>query len=99
MRAAGLYPKIAAPVFEPGGSSVSKELSLAMNSANGGLIYYTTNGLDPRVPFTDAVAAHVLRYTNGVRFTGPTAVKARVLKAHTWSALAEALLTNSPMAN
>ena len=97
LRAVGLYPKIAAPVFEPGGG-VNEELSFKITSVSDGLVYYTTNGLDPRVPFTDAVAAHAVQYTNGVKFIGPTTVKARMLKGRTWSALAQVVLTNSPTA-
>jgi len=82
-RAVGLYPKIAAPVFSQEGGAI------AITSPNGGAIHYTTNGLDPRVAFTGAVAPHALTYASAVTLSASVPVKARVLKDRVWSALME----------
>jgi hypothetical protein len=44
---AGLYPRTDPPVFNQRGGKVPSEFQLTMTSSNG-VIYYTTNGLDPR---------------------------------------------------
>lgn len=87
-RAAGLYPKIAAPAITRDGGA------LTFKSPDGGAIYFTTNGLDPRVPFTGAVESGAMAYSNARTLSASAPVKARVLKDRTWSAMAE-----SPPAN
>ncbi len=48
-RAAGLYPAVAAPVFNRHGGEVAAGF-LATLSAPQGAVYYTTDGTDPRLP-------------------------------------------------
>jgi len=95
LRAVGLYPKISAPVFDPR-VGVAKNFTLSMSAAEAGKIYFTTNGVDPRVPFTGAIAADALVYADAITLPSPVVMKARVLKGSTWSALAEASFTNAP---
>ena len=63
---------------------------LAMAAPGGGKIYFTTNGIDPRVAFTGAVAIQAMTYSNPVILPVPAILKARVMRAGSWSALSEA---------
>ena len=47
LRRAGLYPRIEAPAFNHSGGNVDVDFSLSM-SAQGGTIFYTLDGSDPR---------------------------------------------------
>ncbi|YCM43183.1 lamin tail domain-containing protein [Verrucomicrobiaceae bacterium 227] len=49
-RAAGYLPTIDAPVFSLAAGQVSPASSLQMTSPDGGVIYYTLDGSDPRIP-------------------------------------------------
>jgi hypothetical protein len=84
LRAIGLYPRMAPPT-----PRLSQAGELSLPSSGGATIYYTTNGLDPRVPFTGAVAAHALTGRNDMRIPAATPVKARAWKDGIWSALVE----------
>jgi len=95
LRAAGLYPGIAAPVFNQHGGNIANDFNLTITSSNGGTIYYTTNGTDPRISVTGAVLPGALTYSKGVSLRGAAHVKTRVLKDRVWSALSEATFTNS----
>ncbi|MFT4547081.1 MAG: hypothetical protein ACI9MB_001027, partial [Verrucomicrobiales bacterium] len=48
LRGADLYPDTDAPIFSQHGGHVSSTTELAMSN-NGGIIYYTTDGSDPRL--------------------------------------------------
>ena len=88
----GLFPSVAAPVFNQNGGIVPLGFSLSMTNPNAaGKIYYTTNGIDPRQYGSGAVLLGALVYTNGVPLilNRSMAVKARVLNG-AWSAMAEA---------
>src|SRR5205823_4027505 len=94
-RSIGLFPSVSAPVFNQTGGSVPVGFALTMTNQNaGGKIYYTTNGLDPRVYGSGAVLFGALTYTNGIPIilNSSTVVKARVLNV-TWSALTEGNFT------
>jgi hypothetical protein len=88
----GLLASANAPSFNQHGGRVPAGFNLTLTASNG-LIYYTTNGADPRVPYTGAVAPEALSYTNGspVRLEQSTLVRTRSLVDGTnWSALVEA---------
>ena len=56
-----LYPDTDAPEFARHGGSVPADFELTIESPDGGSIYYTLDGSDPRVPATGAeVITHVL---------------------------------------
>jgi len=99
LRAAGLYPTLEAPEFREttvggpiiGSSTVGAGYVVALSNPGGvGTIYCTTNGSDPRVYYSGAIASGVL--TNPASFTLNSSVtlKARVLNGTNWSALNEA---------
>lgn len=90
----GLYPDVAAPVFNQHGGVVPPGFRLAM-TAPAGTIYYTTNGSDPRVAGTGAVSPSARAYQAPVVLAaGAVTVKARTLSGTTWSALNEATFSN-----
>ena len=49
LRGAGLYPSTGAPVLSQHGGHISSTTELSMSNT-GGIIYYTTDGSDPRLP-------------------------------------------------
>jgi hypothetical protein len=91
-RALGLYPAVTAPAFTQHGGRVVRGFNLTM-SAPAGTIYFTTNGVDPRVYLAGSPAPDALRYTNTVSLSRTTTVKARALNGTNWSALNEATFT------
>ncbi len=99
LREAGYYPDLDPPDFNRDGGLVTNGFNLTM-TAPSGLIYYTTNGSDPRAQVTGQVAAGAVAYSSPLVLTATTRVKARVLAGDTsilgetsgqvWSALHEA---------
>jgi hypothetical protein len=95
LRAAGLYPAVNAPVFSQNGGQINPNFQLTISGAS--TVYYTTNGVDPRVYGTGAVAADAKAYSGPVTLAKSAVVKARTLTGTTWSALSEATFsTESP---
>ncbi len=88
-KAIGLFPNVSAPVFNQPGGNVPAGFELTMANPNaGGTIFYTTNGTDPRVYGSGAVAPGALVYTNGTPLVlnRGVIVNARVFNG-SWSAL------------
>src|SRR5207244_3243086 len=73
LRAAGLYPSVNAPVFNKNGGQISAGFQLTISGAS--TIYYTTNGVDPRVYGTGAVADDAKVYSGAVTLNGNVQVK------------------------
>lgn len=91
LKAQNVYPATAAPVFSQHGGSVVANYNLTMTNPGGaGVIYFTTDGSDPRVEITGAVRGTATQYTVAVSLPSSRTVKARVLNAGAWSALNEA---------
>jgi hypothetical protein len=67
----------------------------SISSAGAGSIYFTTNGVDPRVYGSVAVSPHAILYTNPLAIHSALQVEARVWKDAPWSTLVEATVTNS----
>ena len=88
---AGLMLSSNAPTFNLQSGRVPSSVPLTM-SAPVAPIYYTTNGIDPRVPFTGAIHADARQYSGPIQLGGSVVVKARTLSNGTWSALTEATL-------
>lgn len=90
-RAGQLYPALNAPNFNQFGGAIPNGFGVEINHANaGGVIYFTTDGSDPRTYGTGAVAPNAQGYSEPVILNSPTIVRARVFSAGIWSALAEA---------
>lgn len=87
----GLFASSNAPAFNQHGGAVPPGFALSMTAGGaGGTIYYTTNGHDPRVPFSGAVSNAAIAYTGPFTLNGGLQVKARTLNGGAWSALTEA---------
>jgi hypothetical protein len=87
----GLMASSNAPVFSRHGGRVIRGFSLSMTASNGGgTIYFTTNGSDPRVRFTSAVADEAALYSGPIGLGQSVTVRARTLNGGKWSALTEA---------
>lgn len=95
---AGLYPAVAAPEFRQtttagpilAGQPVPAGFVVALRNPGGGVIYYTTNGADPRVIYAGSVSPAAAAYTAPLTLTATLTLKARVLSGGVWSALNEA---------
>src|ERR1035441_8167748 len=84
------YPSgVLAPSFNQFGGNVSRGFNLTM-SAPLGTIYYTTNGDDPRVMYSGAIASAALTYTGPLVLNQSVTVNARALNGTTWSPLVAA---------
>ncbi|MES2706010.1 MAG: lamin tail domain-containing protein [Verrucomicrobiota bacterium] len=90
MRAAGLYPALAAPEFNQHGGAVPAGFSLVLSAAAGAGIHFTINGADPRLP-GGAVTPGVTTVTSGgtATLTQTCTVRARAKNATEWSPLLE----------
>ncbi|HEX7861611.1 MAG TPA: lamin tail domain-containing protein [Verrucomicrobiae bacterium] len=93
LRNAGLYPSMAAPTFNQHGGKIDPGFQLSI-SGSGGTIYYSTNGVDPRVYGTGAVSPQARTYSASIALPGTIQVKARLYSAGNWSALTEATFTS-----
>jgi hypothetical protein len=94
LRNAGLYPSVAAPTFQQHGGKIDPGFQLRITAA-AGTIYYTTNGIDPRVYGSGAVAPTVKIYSGPVTLDGTVQVRARLFSGGNWSALTEATFTTA----
>jgi hypothetical protein len=93
LRAAGLYPRVDAPLFSQQGGAVTAGFKLKMEAARG-RIYYTTNGMDPRRYGSGEVSPEATAYQDApVELPGAVVIKARTLNGKEWSALNEAVFT------
>ncbi|HTG43106.1 MAG TPA: lamin tail domain-containing protein, partial [Verrucomicrobiae bacterium] len=88
LRTAGLYPSLAAPLFNQLGGKIQSGFQLQI-SAPSGTIYYTTNGADPRIYGLGELSPPALVYSGALVLNESTTIKARVLSGSTWSALTE----------
>ena len=95
LRVDQLYPAVAngAPVFGRFGGTVPRGYALSMARAAGapatGVIYYTLDGSDPRLP-GGAPSPSAIEYTGPVTLDAPATVRARVRNGTTWSAMTQA---------
>ncbi len=91
-RQAGYYPAVDPPLFNQAGGVVEPgfELTMQATQPQGGAIYYTTNGNDPRMAGTGQVSASAHLYRGPVIITDTTRIKARLFSNRQWSALNQA---------
>jgi len=91
-RTEGLYPSLNAPDFSHYGGSVPNGLQLTLSHSNAaGVIYYTTDGTDPRQYGTSAIAPSARAYSEPLVLNAPTRVRARTYNGGVWSAMTEAM--------
>jgi hypothetical protein len=96
-RSVGWYPDIDPPTFSRHGGYVPRGFALAMSAAPG-IIYYTTDGSDPRTTTGANVALGAVRYSGPISLMQSQRIKARALDGTTWSALHEAMFAVGPVA-
>jgi hypothetical protein len=90
LRNAGLYPQISAPGFSALGGLVPPGYALALTNPNpSGVIYFTTDGSDPRL-WGGALAPAAQLYSTPLVLTNATLLRARVRDGANWSAHVEA---------
>jgi hypothetical protein len=97
----GLYPNLDAPEFRQntvagsiiGGGAVGAGYVVAMRNPGAGTIYFTTNGVDPRVYYSGVIDPAAQTYSVPLTLNATVTVKARVFNGVTWSALNEATFT------
>jgi hypothetical protein len=95
-READFYPPLDPPTFSQPGGLVETGFSLTMSLSplsQNGVIYYTTDGSDPRMPITGQVGPTAVVYNGPVTLNENATVKARVMTGTdqpTWSALQQA---------
>ena len=98
-KARGWYPSVEAPVFNPHGGWDFTGFNVTITNPGGsGVIWYTTNGEDPRLPGGAVNLAHATTYSVSLNLSKSTNLKARVLDGTTWSALNEAVYGVGPVA-
>jgi hypothetical protein len=86
---AGFLASSNAPVLNVFGGRVVAGTRLTMTRRTG-TIWYTTNGVDPRVPFTSEVSPQARRYADALSIQPPLRILARTLNGTNWSALVSA---------
>jgi hypothetical protein len=93
LRAVSLYPALNAPQFNQHGGAVTNGFALSITHSNpAGTVYFTTDGTDPRVYGTGAVAPGASPEAGPIPVLAPILVRSRVFHAGQWSALTEAHL-------
>ena len=104
-RQAGYYPAIDPPLFSRHSDTVlAGKLTMSSLSPQAGVIYYTTDGSDPRCPGTGMISSNAQRYSGPLTLTAGTHLKARIfsgdpsapLEMQAWSALSEAVFVPEP---
>lgn len=93
-RTEGLWPTTLAPAFSQFGGLISENFNLTINDPSGtGMIYYTTDGSDPRAV---GGAAQGTAYAAPIALNQTSVVRARVLSTGSvWSPLTEAFFTTA----
>lgn len=91
LTAAGLLLSSNAPVFNPIGGRVPRGFILTLTST-AGTLFYTTNGSDPRLAFSNTVSPDALECgsSNQLTLNASMFIRARTLLGTNWSALTEA---------
>ena len=92
MRAAGIFPSLAAPGIVPFGGTIEKGQTVAVTKpGRTGLLYYTLDGTDPRLPGGGLSPTASTETPGAITLPdGPGVIKARILSAGIWSPLVEA---------
>jgi hypothetical protein len=90
LRAAHLYPTLEAPTISPhGGLIYEHEPRMVALTTPVGVIYYTTNGTDPKQG-DGTPSDSALLYHEALALTSTTHLSARTFATNSWSALVEA---------
>ncbi|MCI0541882.1 MAG: lamin tail domain-containing protein, partial [Verrucomicrobiales bacterium] len=83
---AGFLASSNAPVASQFGGRVPAGFQLSLGNLSGAILY-TTNGTDPRVPFSGARSPNAITYTGPLTVSEPLRLVARSLDDTNWSAI------------
>ncbi len=83
---AGFLLSTNAPMASRNGGTVSAGFELTLSNIVGD-IWYTLDGSDPRVAFTDAVSPTARKYSKALALEQPTRLRARSTVGTNWSAI------------
>jgi hypothetical protein len=98
LRGQGYYPFIDPPLFNQHGGPVPSGFHVILTNPNGGgVIYYTTDGSDPRLS-GGALNSTAQQYQSPIVISSNVTIRTRVLSNPTWSALDEATFIPPPTA-
>jgi hypothetical protein len=98
LRAAGLFPNVVAPSLSQFGGQVTPGYGLTL-SAPAGVIYYTTDGSDPRA-IGGGLSLTAKSYTGtAIPITEGMTIRTRARSGGQWSALTEAEFTTAAPAD
>jgi hypothetical protein len=98
LRAAGLYPSVAAPSLSQFGGQVTPGFNLTLSAPAGG-IYYTTDGSDPRA-IGGGLSPAAKIYTGApIPIEEGVTIRTRARSGSQWSALTEAEFTTAAPAD
>src|SRR5690606_31733863 len=89
---AGYYPTLAPPAIHPRGGEFTGTLTVTLEAPEDtpqGVVYYTTDGSDPRTPTSGDPAPTAQVYTEPLVLTTTTRLAARTWVDGTWSPLHE----------
>lgn len=87
LRSRGLYPDVIAPSFSQHGGGFDPGATVEI-SAPAGILYYTDDGTDPRLP-GGAVSPSAQTYAGPIALAGTMHVAARARSGLEWSAVTE----------
>ena len=88
-RTNGLYPSVEAPSIDRSPGRILAGVVVGL-SAPAGVIHYTLDGADPRLPGGAVSPSARTAGAGAIRLDASTTIKARALQAGQWSALLEA---------
>ncbi|HKX61044.1 MAG TPA: chitobiase/beta-hexosaminidase C-terminal domain-containing protein, partial [Verrucomicrobiae bacterium] len=87
-----LYPTLNAPILSPFGGPVAAGSTVTLSNPNpAGVVYFTTDGSDPRTYGTAAVSPGAQANSGPIAVNATTQIRARTLNGGTWSALVSAV--------
>jgi len=102
LKGANLYPAVDAPEFRVNtlpqhGGHMKRTDSLTMGPP-AGIVYYTLDGTDPRLPGGVVNTVHVLKFSSPITLDCSVRIKTRAYSGTLWSALTEAVFAVGPVA-
>ena len=89
LRSAGLYPEVAAPAVSVVGSETDGLFTATLSGEPDGQVYYTTDGVDPRLPISGEPSKSAFEYKAVFPIKPESVLKIRARRGPVWSALHE----------